>query len=407
MTDFHIIVIGYSRYLLSRMSDFLQGERVAVLEEPDVCEARGILDAVSDLAIDAELIPWEYQTGGGARLLELHERLASAEAVVPGVEYAVPFAAELAEHLRLPGAGTAAARRLRDKFLLRNAAGEAGLVNPRYSLVSTADDVKAFLKSVDKTCVLKPTGRQASVGVQFVEPGDDLDQAWHRTVGADEGPLVPRRGVTSNFLVEERVTGPEFSVELLVREGEILHANVTEKRVLPGRFPVETGHVVPAAIEEQRRHSLVKSTHRLADAIGFGSGVLHCEWIVSGGEDVLVECAGRIPGDNIPDLIGLSYGFSFVEAYVDLLREQDVAVSRTPVQSSAIRFFLTPEETGGKSREEALQVSGVVDFQYKEPIRTSDRSALSSWDRCGYAIACAQDGTRAEQLIVRLTGEAG
>lgn len=408
MDDFDVVVVGYSRYLLSRMSDVLQGVRVAVIEEPDVCASRGLADAVAELSADMELVPWEYQAGWcGEGLLQRHGRLAGVHAVFPGVEYAVPFAAELADLVGASGAGTGAAEQLRDKFLLRNAAERAGLANPRYSLVSTAEEVESFLESVDGACVLKPTSRQASVGVQFVEPGDDIALAWKRTVGADEGRLVPQRGVTTRFLAEERIVGPEFSVELLVREGNVLHANVTEKRVRPGRFPVETAHIVPATVDARRQRSLVDSTRRLANAIGFGSGVLHCEWIVEGAEDVLVECAGRIPGDNIPELISLSYGFSFIEGYVDLLHGKEVFAPAAPVQASAIRFFMSPREAGTKSRAEVLETHGVVDFQYKEPIPTAGEGLLSSWDRCGYVMARANTGAEAERLTARFAdGEA-
>lgn len=201
--------------------------------------------------------------------------------------------------------------------------------------------------------------------------------------------------------------GPEFSVELLVREGNVLHANVSEKRVRPGRFPVETAHIVPATVDARRRRSLVDSTRRLADAIGFGSGVLHCEWIVEGAEDVLVECAGRIPGDNIPELIGLSYGFSFIEGYVDLLHGKEVSAPAVPVQASAIRFFMSQQEAGAKSRAEVLETPGVVDFQYKEPISTAGEGLLSSWDRCGYVMVRANTVAEAERLTARFAdGEA-
>lgn len=405
MTGFEVIVVGYSRYLLSHMGKFLGRARVAVLEEPDVCDARGIEALAAAMPVNAQVIRWEYQGGrGAARLLELHTSLSGAEVVIPGVEYAVPFAAELADHLGLPGAGQEAARQLRDKFELRNTARSAGLVNPRYSLVASADGVKSFQESVGGACVLKPTSRQASVGVQILEPGDDVQQAWHRTVSSDEGYLVPKRGIESRFLVEKRVVGPEFSVELLVDAGRTVFANVTEKRVHPGRFPVETGHIVPAALDAPHQRSLVEDTEKLAGAMGFGAGVLHCEWIVSADGNVLIECAGRIPGDDIPGLIDLAYNFSFVESYVSILRGTGCTAPASPTQGAAIRFFLSSEELDtGRQRDQVLTIPGVVDFQAKEPIGTGGGDVYSSWDRCGYVVACATDGAKAEEITANLT----
>ena len=52
-------------------------------------------------------------------------------AILPGVEYAVPFAARLAERYGVPGAGLGAATILSDKALLRAVTSEAGIPNPR------------------------------------------------------------------------------------------------------------------------------------------------------------------------------------------------------------------------------------------------------------------------------------
>ena len=85
--------------------------------------------------------------------------------------------------------------------------------------------------------VVKPVGRSASSGVRLV---------------ADPGRAVALRSPTyppgETLLLEERVVGPEYSVESLSRNGQCLYVEVTEKRTTEGDSPyfVELGHTTPA-----------------------------------------------------------------------------------------------------------------------------------------------------------------
>lgn len=97
------------------------------------------------------------------------------------------------------------------------------------------------------------------------------------------------------MLAEQVVRGEEYSVEMLHSQGRRVFANVTAKVLCPGPYPVELGHLVPAPISGKLTAQLAGETERLLDGIGFGVGLVHCEWIVQDGTPYLVECAGRRP----------------------------------------------------------------------------------------------------------------
>ncbi|MGL5825424.1 MAG: hypothetical protein ACRCYU_11525 [Nocardioides sp.] len=90
------------------------------------------------------------------------------------------------------------------------------------------------------------------MGVRIVGTPRDAIAAWQEACAPAEAFLVPDRGVASRVLVEERVVGPEYSVELLVRARRPVFGNVTTKvttkQVRTNAFPVETGHGVPAIL---------------------------------------------------------------------------------------------------------------------------------------------------------------
>jgi hypothetical protein len=152
-------------------------------------------------------------------------------------------------------------------------------------------------------------------------PGDDTSSAWDKVLAArDPGWLrAPDRPRTGGYLAEERLAGAEVSVEALVSTGTIVCANITEKTVLTGRYPVGVGHCVPAELPAPVQEELIVDTRLLIESTGFGygCGFIHAEWILADSTPRLVECAARIPGDDITTLIDLAHGTRVVD---DLFR---------------------------------------------------------------------------------------
>jgi biotin carboxylase len=361
------IVVGFGSGLLAELDKVLPQGTVCVLEDRDVIAARNVRARLAAFRCVAELVEAPTQQEQG--LDDLVAALpmlpaAGVRAVLPAVEYGVVAAAAIAEAAPLPGAGVGAARILRDKIRLREAAALSGLPQARWAEASGPDDVRSFRADHNGQCVLKPANRQASVGVQLLGPDDDLSLAWAHTVAADEPQMRGKTATPCRYVVEQRLHGPEVSVEVLVSSGELLAGNVTAKAVTPGRYPVESGHVVPAAIDGATRDRLLAANQALVEAIGFGSGVLHSEWILVGGtEPHLVECAGRLPGDNIVTLIDLAYGGSLVADLVDVLEGCRPARSAAPIGGVAVRFLAAASGTVAAVRgsEQAYASDGIYD----------------------------------------------
>jgi biotin carboxylase len=278
----------------------------------------------------------------------------------------------------------------RDKHALRELARHAGLRNPGYRLASSPADVVDFLAEAGGRCVLKPTGRQASMGVQILDDPGQVPAAW-AAAAENVDDDAPDRGVASQVLAEEFAAGPEHSVELLLAGGRCLFANVTGKRVLPGRYPVEAGHVVPAGIGAELRERLIEATRTLCGAVRFGDGIVHAEWIAGAGEPTLVECAGRIPGGEITRLITLAYGFPLLEAYLDVLLGNAPVLPEQPAAAAAVRFLVA--QPGRLQRidgaDAARAMPGVVAVDLAVEPGDDLTGTRSSWDRAGQVIATA------------------
>ncbi|MEV6909037.1 ATP-grasp domain-containing protein [Amycolatopsis sp. NPDC051071] len=398
-----VVLVGFVAAALgSSIKDFQPDGSVIFVEEPDVVRKRNARETVAGSALVRELIEWEFHLPGTAdEFYHVHRDLDPA-AVVPLTEYATPFAARLAERYGLPGAGFGAAQILRDKAVLRQVSRAAGIANPESARVEGPDDVRAFLAEHPGKIVLKPANRQASVGTQVITDVDDVEQAWENCVEQDEGIFVPDRAMDLRMLAERFVDGDEYSVEMLLRDGEPLFANVTGKRLFPGPRPVELAHVVPADISGELTALLIEETRRLTGAAGFRTGIVHCEWIVSDGVPYLVECAGRFAGDGIIELIQRAYPVELNRAYFSVMKDEPVTdvLPRKAEGGAAVRFVsIEPgliEDVRGV--EKASQAEGV--FMCDVGVSAGDRfeGLTSSWDRVGDLMVTADGPAKALRL---------
>src|SRR2546430_15450710 len=132
-----IIVVGSSAPWAGASGFILPVNAMVFVEEPDVVRKRDILTTVKDQPVVREVVGWDFQLDGAAdRFYNAHRDLAPV-AVLPMVEYAVPFAARLAERYGLPGAGYGAARLLRGQHPLRQGTAAAGIAHPQFGTVGS------------------------------------------------------------------------------------------------------------------------------------------------------------------------------------------------------------------------------------------------------------------------------
>jgi len=392
------VLVGYSPVMLGKLDALLPERSVLVLEEPAVIEARGITEAITRNPSVALLLPVPSQDEENPhRAVEAVPRPPKVRVVVPVVEYGVVVAAALAEAWGLPGAGPKAARVLRDKSLLRRTAEGTTIAQPAWALVEGPQEVERFRSAHGGECVLKPANRQASLGVQLLGPQDDVRAAWAHTTDADEATLRAQYPGTARFLAEQRLHGPEVSAEVLVHEGIVGFTNITAKSVQDSRHPVEVGHALPADLPPETVSALHGSIRALVAATGFGSGVLHSEWILVDGQPHLVECAGRLPGGAITVLIDLAYDTHILKLLLGVLEGTGPAEQLPCVTGAAVRFLVAPaglvEETAGV--DEARNSDGVYEVHLGTAPGDTVRPTTSSWERAGYVIATGADAAAA------------
>lgn len=408
MTARPVVLVGFVLAALPGFSYLPEGSLVFV-EEPDVVRKRDVHAKVAGAGLVREVVEWEHYLPGAADEFYVSHRDLAPSAVLPLVEYATPFAARLAERYGLPGAGYGAALVLRDKSVLRRVAAGAGIANPASRRAEGPEDVRAFLREYPAGVVLKPANRQGSVGTMILTDPGRVDDAWQGCLEHDEGVFVPDRRMPLAMLVEQYVDGHEYSVEMFLAGGEPVFASITDKLLYPGPRPIEQGHVVPADVPPELAERLTGETRRLLAAVGFGTGVVHCEWIVSGGVPYLVECAGRFGGDGIVALLAHAFGFDPIRTFQRVMSGEplDGPLPRQAGSAAAVRFLAAgPGRVDAVAGvEEARALPGVLDVDVA--VAPGDRipEMRSSWDRVGHVEVQAPTPAAAARLAEEAIGK--
>jgi argininosuccinate lyase len=268
------------------------------------------------------------------------DRLA-AEAPVAGVltssEYYVPAAAALAAKLGLPGPSADAVRACRDKAEQRRVLAAAGVGVPTFAVVTTpgaAVSAAAHRMPV----VVKPSQGSGSLGVRLCA---DLDEvATH--AGTLLAATVNERGVTApgRILVEEYLTGAEFSVEVFGTEAVVTVA----KHIGPLPSFVEVGHDLPAALPADTERELRRTAVRAVAALGLGWGAAHVELRLDGPSAKVIEVNPRLAGGMIPELVRRACGIDLVRAQVLAALGRPAHLERTCWGRASIRFLTTDRD---------------------------------------------------------------
>ncbi|TDD74324.1 ATP-grasp domain-containing protein [Actinomadura darangshiensis] len=216
-------------------------------------------------------------------------------------------AAIVADGLGLPGPGMRAARVCRDKLLqrlyLRGWSPESRLATSE----SAAEAVEWAARALP--VVVKPLHLSSSIGVRQFDDAAAL------------GRHLARLGPGDKLLIEPRVNGREYNVDIITAKGRPVFSAVTQKgtneQITP--FFAELIHTIPPVnAEEAEIGRLLRTAGEVVRHLRFETGWAHAEYrLDEAGEPVLMEIAARPPGDGCMALFHIATGRAFESPLID------------------------------------------------------------------------------------------
>lgn len=318
----------------------------------------------------------------------------------PCSEVSMAVMGRINDELGLSGISREQAICATNKHLMRKAFEKGNAPSPKSILAQDAEDAWSRLQNeFDTDAILKPSRNSGSRGIAKVSRNMDKGDF----IRAYDEALSESRD--HSVLIEQFIEGPEFSIEMIVWQGEIHVLTVTDKKTTGAPHFVELGHNQPSCFSDTDVETLKAAAVAGVRALGVNNCACHAEAKLMNGKAYLMEVGARLGGDFIStELTHLSTGIDMVAAAIDVALgvEPDLSAKEEP-KGVCIRYFCPKS---GKlvsiSNTEVLNNPHVYLWEIYPKEGDVIPAVTSSLCRSGHVIVTEKTPQKAIELAERL-----
>ncbi len=268
--------------------------------------------------------------------------------------------------------------------------------HPWYFIIPTREDLNKYLDKIQYPCIMKPTDNAGSRGVVLCHDRAELEAKYEYSCHESRGGTV---------IIEEYLIGPEFSIEVMVINGEPHVLQITDKLTTGAPHFVEMGHSQPTKQSKENQDKIRDLACRACKAVGISNGPAHVEMILTENGPKMVELGARMGGDCITThLVPLSTGIDMVGCTIKLACGEPINIEPQFSKGAAIRYFDVHNGTikSIEGVEEAKKVFGVKEVSIVHQVGEEIGEIGSSTDRVGFVIAQGETADDAIKLCERV-----
>ena len=318
----------------------------------------------------------------------------------PCSEVSMAVMGRINDELGLSGISREQAICASNKHLMRKAFEKGNAPSPKSILAQDAEDAWSRLQNeFDTDAILKPSRNSGSRGIAKVSRNmdkGDFIRAYDEALNESRDHSV---------LIEQFIEGPEFSIEMIVWQGEIHVLTVTDKKTTGAPHFVELGHNQPSCFSATDVETLKAAAVAGVRALGVNNCACHAEAKLMNGKAYLMEVGARLGGDFIStELTHLSTGIDMVAAAIDVALgvEPDLSAKEEP-KGVCIRYFCPkPGKLVSISNTEVLNNPHVYLWEIYPKEGDVIPAVTSSLCRSGHVIVTEKTPQKAIELAERL-----
>lgn len=318
----------------------------------------------------------------------------------PCSEVSMAVMGRINDELGLSGISREQAICATNKHLMRKAFEKGNAPSPKSILAQDAEDAWSRLQNeFDADAILKPSHNSGSRGIAKVSRNMDKGDF----IRAYDEALSESRD--HSVLIEQFIEGPEFSIEMIVWQGDIHVLTVTDKKTTGAPHFVELGHNQPSCFSATDVETLKAAAVAGVRALGVNNCACHAEAKLMNGKAYLMEVGARLGGDFIStELTHLSTGIDMVAAAIDVALgvEPDLSAKEEP-KGVCIRYFCPkPGKLVSISNTEVLNNPHVYLWEIYPKEGDVIPAVTSSLCRSGHVIVTEKTPQKAIELAERL-----
>lgn len=268
-----------------------------------------------------------------------------------------------------------------NKYLMRKAMNEAGLDSPKFALITeltTKKEIEKLISNFEFPLIIKPVDMSASRGVMKIDRIKDLQEALSYSL---------KWSKNKQCILEECVSGPEYSGECIAYNGKYSLLAITEKTTTGSPHFIEKSHHQPASLTHEMELKVKETLFRAFKSLKIEYGAIHPEFrITKDGRILFMEIATRMGGGHIgTELTPLSSGYDFLGMVIDICCGKEPVIRKGhATQIAEVHYVLSKDDVDKFHRIKNDKSYNIV-YAYKSE-NIPPVEVLNNIDRLGYYI---------------------
>lgn len=253
-------------------------------------------------------------------------------------DYAYLSACRVAEKLNFPGFDPVeTAEILHHKNCFKPLAVSLGMPVTRFVTLSPEDTDLPNGAALRYPLVVKPVDLTGGKGISVIDTPDQLSKA------VSHARQLSKKGV---LVVEEYFPGTLHSYSTIIKDGKVVFDYADNEYCDHTPYLVSTSTSV-AAVPKHILTDLRFQTEKLAQKTKLIDGILHCQFMYSSGDYVILEYTRRCSGDLYSEVVEGVTGIRHAEQFIRCSIKLEIDLFRSDSKSDYIaRHCVFPDFSG-------------------------------------------------------------
>jgi len=302
-------------------------------------------------------------------------------------DYGVLTAAYIAKHMNLPGLDYEAAKRVKNKYLVRRCLYENKVDDTEQAYEVTSEtDIASLSEELCYPVMVKPCDGSGSRGANKVCKKEDLENACK---------IAMNSSITHRAEIETFINGHEYGAESLVVDGKVHVLGVMQKKMTKPPYYAELGHAIPSLLSESTEKYVRECVENAIKALGINFGSVNMDMLITDeGKVYIVDIGARMGGNMIgPCIVPYGTGVDYVAQMIRNAVGDKVDLSPTEHGAVATRLIAFEKDAVVKRLPDFASLEKEYGVEIYHHMKMGDvvHEYHTNLDGCGYVVARDDD----------------